>query len=263
MDNGLVKECDTPDNLLADESSVFYGLAKEARVISSIDTGNQEQQETTALSISFLTNQLQEREGTSPNININTGIFSCDEMLQIDAAHDDYGSEKSSNGSYSGRSGNEGSAELSNGHEKNKMSFVESSSVDSVRFGDVTIVTQHDNSPLSFDEYLEASPTNNSLMAGSYEISGNPSINVPSKGDNSKALKDHTVVKSNQSSESSVSSSSSQEKDTGNSEKSEYFTADSQGLGDETVLKSPIDNQNSQSSGEDTLLEPSGEEQFV
>jgi hypothetical protein len=236
MDKGLVKECDTPDNLLADEGSVFYGLSKEAGVISSINTGNQEQQE---------------REGTSPNININKANFSCDEMLPMDAAHDDNGSEKSSNGwtSHSGRSGNEGSVELSNSHEKNKKSFLEDSiSVDSARFGDVTIVTPQDNPPLSFDEYLEATPTNVILMAGSDEISGNPSVKVPSKGDNSEALIDHTVVKSNQSSESSVST------------ESVYFSADSQELGDETVLQSPIDNQHSQSSGEDTLPEPSGEE---
>jgi hypothetical protein len=49
-------------------------------------------------------------------------------------------------------------------------------------------------------------------------------------GDNSEALIDHTVVKSNQSSESSVST------------ESVYFSADSQELGDETVLQSPIDN---------------------
>lgn len=235
MDKGLVKECDTPDNLLADEGSVFYGLFKEAGVISSINTCNQEQQE---------------REGTSPNININKDNFSCDEMLPMDAAHDDNGSEKNSNGwtSHSGRSGNEGSAELSNGHEKNKMSFVESISVDSVSFGDVTMVTPQDNPPLSFDEYLEATPTNISLMAGSDEISGNPSVKVPSKGDNSEALIDHTVVKSNQSPGSSVCT------------ESEYFSADSQEVGCETVLQSPIDNQHSQSSGEDTLLEPFGEE---
>jgi hypothetical protein len=79
----------------------------------------------------FIVNQI--KEATSPNININKANFSCDEMLPMDAAHDDNGSEKSSNGwtSHSGRSGNEGSAELSNGHEKNKMSFVESISVDS------------------------------------------------------------------------------------------------------------------------------------
>jgi hypothetical protein len=239
MDKGLVRECDTPDNLLADEGSVFYGLSKEAGVISSINTGNQEQQE---------------REGTSPNININKANFSCDEMLPMDAAHDDNGSEKSSNGwtSHSGRSGNEGSVELSNSHEKNKKSFLEDSiSVDSARFGDVTIVTPQDNPPPSFDEYLEATPTNVILMAGSDEISGNPSVKVPSKGDNSEALIDHTVVKSNQSSESSVST------------ESVYFSADSQELGDETVLQSPIDNQHSQSSGEDTLPEPSGEEQLM
>ena len=255
MDKGLVMECDTPDNLLADEGSIFHGLSKAAGIVSSINTGNQEQQETTALSIRFLTNQLQEREGTSPNININKGNFSCDEILPMD----DNGSEKSSNGwtSYSGRSGNEGSAELSNCHEKNKMPFVESSSVDSVRFGDVTIVIPQDNPPLSFDENLETTPTNIILMAGSDEISGNPSVKVPSKGDNSEALKDHTLTKSNQSFESTLSTS------TGSSQQSEYFSADSQGLNDETVFQSPIDNQHSQSLGEETLLDPSGEEKFV
>ena len=34
LDKGQIKEFDSPDNLLKDHSSIFYGLAKEAGIIS-------------------------------------------------------------------------------------------------------------------------------------------------------------------------------------------------------------------------------------
>ena len=33
MDKGLIKEFDSPDKLLKDESSIFYGMAKDANLV--------------------------------------------------------------------------------------------------------------------------------------------------------------------------------------------------------------------------------------
>jgi ABC-type multidrug transport system fused ATPase/permease subunit len=34
LDQGIIKEYDSPDNLLKDKSSAFYGMAKAANIVS-------------------------------------------------------------------------------------------------------------------------------------------------------------------------------------------------------------------------------------
>lgn len=206
MDKGRIVECDNPDNLLANENSIFYGQAKEAGIVNN---GNS--QEPLKTSIRYLTNQ-------QPVQKVAEVISQKDKEDNI--------SEKSSNGwsSYSGRSGNEGSAELSNGQGKNVKHFVDNISVDSVRFGDVTIVTPQQILPPSLES--EISETTADSETGSEYGESKEELEDTKRNDSGsdKTLKHHVLVKQGRSLESSLNGSESK----GSSEKSEYYSADSQ-----------------------------------
>ncbi|CAC5365085.1 ABCC1 [Mytilus coruscus] len=206
MDKGKIVECDNPDNLLANENSIFCGLAEEAGIVNN--GNNQEQLKT---SIRYLTNQQ-----PLPNIISSNGNSHDNQIAEVISQKDkeDNISEKSSNGwsSYSGRSGNEGSAELSNGPGKDIKHFVDNSSIDSVRETEISETTAD-------SEYF--TPETESEYGKSKEELKD------TKGNNSgsdKILKHHVPVKQERSLESSLNGSESK----GSSEKSEYFSADSQ-----------------------------------
>lgn len=218
MDKGRIVECDNPDNLLANEKSIFYGLAKEAGIVNN---GNSQEQLKT--SIRYLTNQQPVQNVISSNRNSHDNQIG-DVISQKDK--EDNMSEKSSNGwsSYSGRSGNEGSAELSNGQGKDVKHFVDNISVDSVRFGDVTIVTPQQILPPSLES--EISETTADSETGSEYGESKEELEDTKRNDSGsdKTLKHHVPVKQGRSLESSLNGSESK----GSSEKSEYYSADSQ-----------------------------------
>ncbi|XP_071154276.1 multidrug resistance-associated protein 1-like [Mytilus edulis] len=218
MDKGRIVEVDNPNNLLANEKSIFYGLAKEAGIVNN---GNGQEQ--LKNSIRYLTNQQPVQNVISSNRNSHDNQIG-DVISQKDK--EDNMSEKSSNGwsSYSGRSGNEGSAELSNGQRKDVKHFVDNISVDSVRFGDVTIVTPQQILPPSLES--EISETTADSETGSEYGESKEELEDTKRNDSGsdKTLKHHVPVKQGRSLESSLNGSESK----GSSEKSEYYSADSQ-----------------------------------
>lgn len=220
MDEGRIIEYDTPNNLLADTSTVFYCMAHNTGLVGSY--GNQ--------------GKLEAAEHISPHVN--------DREMFIEETGKETGTEDSSNGrcSMNGQSGHEASDELSNG--SSKKCYIESSSIDSVRFGDVSIVT-----PQQIPHYTVTPPQHESIVTPQRIL---PYSETPPQQSLYNIMKGDNCVSDIDSLESGPPLDLSGSESKNGSDRSEYYTADSQA--EDTVLQSPVDGSLQGSSGEETLL---------
>ena len=239
MDKGEIVEYDTPDNLLADTTTVFYNMCKEAGVVGSYRQ--------------HLTPHTSSTISEHPVVSSNHLNFDDIETIP-EETEQETGSEKSFNGcsSYSGQSGHEASGESGqSGHDASgelsngigKKYYVESSSADSVRFGDVTIVT-----PLQIPHGVNIVTPQQISQNEEEDSKGDNCIEEPEfMGNNQETQADNYC----QPLESSLSGSESK----GSSDRTEYYSADSHVSGESTGdLQSHVDDLCERSSGEETLL---------